>query len=157
MTSAEMPTTQDRAIVNALGRPLDVLYARAAAGTADPVVQRVLELRSFLAVIEDQAGKARDRIHQATGPHNDLYGLSGQDLRFQTALLEATQEAGRRYEQMLRELLPAMSTPTSSQRRPAQSTQSKIAAISPLDGGLTARPGLVGEPAAGVSAAHHRR
>jgi hypothetical protein len=157
MTSAEMPTTQDTAIVNALGRPLDVLYARAAAGTADLVVQRVLELRSFLAVIEDQAGKARDRIHRATGPLNDLYGLSAENLQFQTALLEAAQAAGRRYEQMLRELLPAMSAPAPSQRRPVRFTQSKIAAISPLDGGLTARPGRAGEPAAGVSAARHRR
>jgi len=150
MNSTEMSTTQDAGIVSALGLPLDVLYARAAAGTADSGVQRVLELRSFLAVIEDQAGKARDRIHGATGPQADLYSLSGQDLRFQTALLESAQEVGRRYEQMLRELLPAMSTPTPSQRRPDHFTRSKIATISPLDGGPAAE-------LAGVGAGRHRR
>jgi hypothetical protein len=156
MNSTEMPTTQDTAIVNAFGLPLDVLYARAAAGTADPGVQRVLELRSFLAVIEDQAGKARDRIHRATGPQDGLYSLSGPDLRFRIALLESAQAVGRRYEQMLRELLPAMSTPAPSQRRSEQFAPSEIAAISPLEGGLTVRPGPGGE-LAGVSAGRHRR
>jgi hypothetical protein len=157
MNAAEMPSTQDAAIAEALGWPLAVLYSRAAAGTVEPRAQRVLELRSFLAVVEDQAGKARDRIHHATGPQGDLYRLSPQDLRFHASLLEAAQAAGRLYDQMLRELLPEMPAPNAAQHRAVQFTPSKIAAISPREGGLAARPGQVGGPAAGVDAGRHRR
>jgi hypothetical protein len=157
MNAAEMPTTQDTAIVEALGRPLSVLYAQAAAGTVEPMVQRVLELRSFLALVEDQAGKTRDRIRQATDPAGDPYSVSAQHLRFQTELLEAALEVGRTYGQTLRELLAATPTDSPPSRRPVQFTQSKIAAISPRDGGLTARPGPAGEPAVEVGAGRHRR
>ncbi|WUH90344.1 hypothetical protein OG900_09680 [Streptomyces sp. NBC_00433] len=157
MNSAEMPTTQDTAIVEALGRPLDVLYAQAAAGTVDPMVQRVLELRSFLALVEDQAGKTRDRIRQAVDPEGDLYGVSAQHLRFQTELLEAALEVGRTYGQTLRELLGAPPTDSPPGRRPVQFTQSKIAAISAPGGGLTVRPGPAAEPAVEAGVGRHRR
>lgn len=157
MNSSELPTTQDTAIVEALGRPLDVLYAAAVAGTAEPAVQRVLELRSFLALVEDQAGKIRDRIRQAVDPAGDLYGVSAQDLRFQTALLEAALDIGRTYGQTLQELLAVKPPVSPPNRRPVQFTQSKTAAIAAPGGGLTARPGPAGEPAAEVGAGRHRR
>lgn len=157
MNATEMPTTQDAAIEESLGRPLAVLYARAAASIADPAVQRVLELRSFLAVVEDQAGKARDRIHQATGPQGGLYDLSAQDLRVQTALLEAALETGRTYAQTLQELIQTRSAGMSPRRRPVQFAQPRIAALPAPDGGLTARPGTALEPAVEVGAGRHRR
>lgn len=152
-----MPTTQDGAIVEALGRPLTVLYAQAASGTVEPMVQRVVELRSFLALVEDQAVKTRDRIRQAVDPAGDLYSVEPRHLRFQAELLEAALEVGRTYGQTLQELLAATPTPSPPSRRPVQFTQSKIAAISVPGGGLTARPGPAGEPAAGAGAGRHRR
>ncbi|WP_433892610.1 hypothetical protein [Streptomyces sp. CA-111067] len=158
MNPAERPTTQDTAIVEALGRPLTVLYTQAAAGAAEPAVQRVLELRSFLALVEDQAVKTRDRIRQAADPAGDLYSVPARHLRWQTELLEQTLEVGRRYGHTLRELLGVPPADTSPSRRPVQFTQSKIATISPRDGGLTARPGPADAPvAAGAGAGRHRR
>lgn len=156
MNAAEMPTTQDTAIVEALGRPLTVLYAQAAGGTVEPMVQRVLELRSFLALVEDQAVKTRDRIRQAADPAGDLYSVPARHLRWQTAQLEEALDVGRKYGQTLQELLAATSTQSPPGHRPVQFTPSKIAAISALGGGLTARPGPAGEPAAGAGAGRHR-
>lgn len=155
MNAAEMPSTQDAVIVEAFGRPLAVLYARAAAGTVEPAVQRVLELRSFLALVEDQAAKVRQRILQAVDPAGDLYAFSGQDLRFQSAMLEAALDTGRTYGKTLRGLLPAGVAHSAPSRRPVQFTQSKIAAISAPDGTLAARPGTA-LPAAEASTGRHR-
>lgn len=157
MNATEMPTTHDTAIVEALGRPLAVLYAQAVAATSEPTLQRVLELRSFLALVEDQAAKTRERIRQAVDPTGDLYSVDPQHLRFQTAMLEAALDVGRTYGQTLRELLAAAPSDFLPTRRPVQFTQSKIAAISASDGGLSTRPGPAGEPAVGVGAGRHRR
>lgn len=157
MNAAEMPTTQDTAIVEAFGRPLDVLYGQAAAGTVEPMVQRVLELRSFLALVEDQASKIRDRIRQGVDPAGDLYGMDPRHLWFQTDLLEAALETGRTYGQTLRELLGAPPTDSPPTSRPVQFTQSKIAAISASGGGLTVRPGPAGERTVEMGAGRHRR
>ncbi|MEE4543996.1 hypothetical protein V2S66_18720 [Streptomyces sp. V4-01] len=157
MNAAEMPTTQDTAIVEALGRPLTVLYTQAVAGTAEPAVQRVLELRSFLALVEDQAAKICHRIRLAVDPAGDLYGADPQHLRFQTALLEAALETGRTYRRTLQELLAVTPAASPPNRRPVQFTQSKIAAISAPDGRLTARPGPAGEPVVEAGAGRHRR
>nr|WSX75887.1 hypothetical protein OH826_19740 [Streptomyces sp. NBC_00899] len=157
MNTNEMPTTQDTAIVEAFGSPLAVLYSQAAAGAAEPALQGVLELRSFLALVEDQAAKIRFRIGQAVDPAGDLYAFSGQDLRFQTALLEAALDTGRKYGQTLQELLLATPAQSPPSRRPVQFTQSKIAAISAPDGGLTSRTATPLEPATGVGAGRHRR
>jgi hypothetical protein len=157
MSVTEMPTSQDAAIVEALGRPLAVLYAGATAGTAEPVVQRVLELRSFLALVEDQAAKIRDRIRHAVDPAGGLYSVSLQDLRFQTALLEAALDVGRTYGQTLQELLAATPTPCPPRHRPAQFTQSRITAVFGPDEALTAqRPVPAGAPRE-ASAGRHRR
>ncbi len=135
-----MPTSQDAGIEEAFGRPLAELYAQAAAGTAVPGVQQVLELRSFLAVVEDQAAKARDRIHQATGPAADPQAVPLADLRFRTDLLEAALEVGAKYRRALQDLVrtgPGRSSP--APRRPVQFDQSKIAEVFGPGGGVTAQ------------------
>jgi len=157
MNAAEMPTTQDTAIVEALGRPLAVLYAQAAAGTVEPMAQRVLELRSWLAMVEDQTLQTRLRIHHATAGAADLYGLSTDDLRFDVAFLDATLRAGRRCAQALGELLQTVPAGPPLTQRQVEFTQAKIAAISAPGGGLTVRPGPVGESALEAGAGRHRR
>jgi hypothetical protein len=157
MNTTQMPTSQDTRIEEAFGQPLAVLYARAAAGSATPGVQRALELRSFLAVIEDQAAKTRERVHQATRPADSLYGISPADLRFDVSFLEATLKAGVKHRETLEELLRATPAVASQPRRPVRFTQAKAAAVSVPGSGLTAQPGAVQDALGETGAGRHRR
>lgn len=151
-----MPTSQDAVIEEAFGQRLPVLYARAAAGTATPAVHRALELRSFLAVVEDRAKATRARIHQATGTAAGLYELSTDDLRFDVSFLDASLRAGRKYVDALQEFVRTLPDQVPS-RRPVSFSQHMAPARAVAEGGLTAQAGAIGEAAGQVRAGRHRR
>ncbi|MEC3997178.1 hypothetical protein VSR01_28220 [Actinacidiphila sp. DG2A-62] len=156
MNTAEMPTTQDARIEAAFGQPLAVLYARAQAGTAQHPVDQVLELRSFLAVVEGHASAARERLHQATDPRRGgLYDMPLQDLRFQTDLLEAALGTGRRYGRAVAELLAGLTRDTVPVDRPAlyaKAAEPPAPAAEPA-----AVPETIRGEAVGAGTGRHRR
>ncbi|SEO73866.1 hypothetical protein [Actinacidiphila rubida] len=157
MNAAEMPTTQDSAIVEAFGRPMDVLYTQVETGEALPALVRVLELRSWLAMVEDQAVQTRQRIHEARAKAVDLYGTSADDLRFDVAVLEATQRVGLRYAETLGELLQNAPATSPTARRPVSFTHATAHAVATADGALTVRPVRTSERVTEVGAGRHRR
>ncbi|MFI7356128.1 hypothetical protein ACIBTP_19540 [Streptomyces avidinii] len=87
------PTTQDQAIESAFGHPVGLLHQRATSGLAEPALQRVMELRAFLAVAELHLARIRDRVHQSTAPQRDLGELNPDDLRTDAEWLEAAVDA----------------------------------------------------------------
>ncbi|MBN3933203.1 hypothetical protein IQ279_26980 [Streptomyces verrucosisporus] len=75
------PCTQDGRLQEVFGVPVTDLYGQAAGPDASAVVTRVLELRNFLALAEEQVARIRDRVHEAMAPERDMDELSADSLR----------------------------------------------------------------------------
>ncbi|MGW2585322.1 hypothetical protein ACWCYZ_29070 [Streptomyces virginiae] len=123
MSTWTKPSSQDTHLEEAFGTPVAQLYAAAAAGTATPGVRRALELRSFLALAEEQAARVRDRVHQHTAPDADMSTLSASELRFDSQWMDAALSARTQYVTALRELLRAMPPPGTAREGPPKLDQ----------------------------------
>ena len=132
------PSTQDRSIEEALGRPVDELHQLATAGRADPRLQRVMEQRAFLAVAEGQLIRIRDRVHQTTAPDNDLDHLDADALRMDLQWLSAAVEARKGLVDLLTRIVPTVPSPGPDRHRSHPEPPSGVPASARL--GADARP-----------------
>ncbi|MEV5979620.1 hypothetical protein [Streptomyces sp. NPDC052114] len=131
MSVARKPTSQDEVLVRAFGASLTELYAQAAGPEASAALTRALELRSWLAVAEEQVARVRDRIHDATADGRDMGELSADDLRFDAQWLEVALSARDGYATALTGLLNTMPTPGTRPQRPVQLTQPRLTTALP--------------------------
>ncbi|MET8683664.1 hypothetical protein ABZV77_05555 [Streptomyces sp. NPDC004732] len=130
MSVIDKASSRDAALQKAFGSEVSELYAQAARAEANAALQRALELRSFLAIAEEQVARVRDRTHAATGPDGDMDALSAEDLRWDADWLEAALASRDGYTTALDELL--RSIPAPNQVVPARAGLSpKIAATAP--------------------------
>ncbi|MFJ7589499.1 hypothetical protein ACIQZO_19385 [Streptomyces sp. NPDC097617] len=150
MSTSTKPSTQDARLEEVFGAPLAQLYAAAAAGSATPAEQRALELRSFLALTEEQVARVRDRVHRSTAPDADMNTLSASDLRFDSEWMDAALSARTEYVAALDQLLRSM-PPQGAPRQPSRVrfTQNKITTRA-----VPATPPLAAEPAAKGARGH---
>nr|WP_206327959.1 hypothetical protein [Streptomyces sp. S3(2020)] len=114
----------------AFGAEVAELYAQAARGEANAALQRALELRSFLAVAEEQVSRVRDRVHAATAADGAMDDLSAKDLRWDADWLEAALAGRDGYTAALDELLRTMPSPTQA-AAPRRGLSPKTAATAP--------------------------
>ncbi|MBW1597270.1 hypothetical protein [Streptomyces sp. JJ38] len=121
------PSTADDRLQDVFGAPVVELYETAASADASAAMTRALELRSLLALAEEQVVRVRDRVHDAMAPDRDMCGLSANDLRMDAQWLEAALEARDGYRAALGDLLRTMPSPA-QQRRPVQRSQHKVTA-----------------------------
>ncbi|MEU9396569.1 hypothetical protein AB0D86_42040 [Streptomyces sp. NPDC048324] len=129
MSVIEKTSTQDHLLEQAFGAPVRELYAQATGPEASAALVRALELRSFLAVAEEQVARVRDRVHAATAADRDMNELSADDLRFDAQWLEAALSGRNGYVAALGELLRAMPEPAQRNGRPVRFAQQKITAV----------------------------
>ncbi|MEV6723532.1 hypothetical protein AB0M94_21655 [Streptomyces xanthochromogenes] len=119
-------TSQDEVLVRAFGASLSELYTQAAGPEASAALTRAVELRSWLAVAEEQVARVRDRIHDATAADRDMGELSAEDLRFDAQWLEAALSARDGYATALTGLLNTMPPPGGRPVRPVQLAQPRL-------------------------------
>ncbi|MEU3549922.1 hypothetical protein [Streptomyces longwoodensis] len=120
-------STMDADLQKVFGRPVPELYEAAVGHDASPALARVLELRSFLALTEEQVARVRDRVHADMDPDRDMGELSADKLRFDAQWLDAALEARDGYRAALGELLRTM-PPPDQQARPVRLTQLRATA-----------------------------
>lgn len=111
------------------GSPVPDLYEAAVGHDASPALARALELRSFLALTEEQVARVRDRVRADMDPDRDMAELSAEKLRFDASWLDAALEARDGYRAALGELLRTM-PPAAQQARPVRTAQ--LRATAPL-------------------------
>ncbi|MER5442572.1 hypothetical protein [Streptomyces sp. NPDC002790] len=111
MNVTDKSSSCDAALKEAFGAEVAELYAQVTQGEANAALQRALELRSFLAVAEEQVARVRDRVHAATGPDGDMGDLSAENLRWDADWLDAALAARDGYSAALDELLRTMPAP----------------------------------------------
>ncbi|MFD4476462.1 hypothetical protein ACFWPU_10160 [Streptomyces sp. NPDC058471] len=131
MSVVHKPTSQDEALAEAFGASLSELYIQAHNPEASAALTRALELRSWLAVAEEQVARVRDRIHDATAADRDMGELSADDLRFDAQWMEAALSARDGYATALTGLLNTMPTPGTRPARPVQLTQPRLTTTLP--------------------------
>lgn len=124
-------TSRDAALQDAFGAEVAELYAQAARGEANAALQRALELRSFLAVAEEQVARVQDRVYTALAPDRDVDDLCSEDLRGDADWLEAALAGRDSYTAALDELLRTLPAPTQAPAAQAQ-LRPKITATAPL-------------------------
>ncbi|WP_374777042.1 hypothetical protein OG756_34050 [Streptomyces sp. NBC_01310] len=127
MSASTKPTSLDAHLEEVFGTPVPRLYEAAAAGTATPAERRALELRSFLALAEEQVALVRDRVHRYTAPEADMGTLSASELRFDSQWMDAALSARTQYVAALRELLRSMPPPGTAREGPPLFAQPRIA------------------------------
>ncbi|MEU5898702.1 hypothetical protein [Streptomyces venezuelae] len=131
MSVIDRSTSRDRALQDAFGAEVAELYAQAARGEANAALQRALELRSFLAVAEEQVARVRDRIHTAPATDGNEDDLSAEDLGWDADWLEAALAGRDGYTAALDELLRTLPAPTQAPAAHVQLSP-KITATAPL-------------------------
>ncbi|WP_333744429.1 hypothetical protein [Streptomyces ardesiacus] len=115
--SRDKASTMDADLQKVFGNPVPELYEAAASHDASPALARALELRSFLALTEEQVARVRDRVHADMDPDRDMDELSADTLRFDAQWLEAALEARDGYRAALGELLSTLPPPAHQARR----------------------------------------
>ncbi|MEV0259398.1 hypothetical protein AB0H82_34740 [Streptomyces sp. NPDC050732] len=118
-------------MAQAFSASLSELYAQAAGPEASGALMRALELRSWLAVAEEQVARVRDRIHAATAADRDMGELSADDLRFDAQWMEAALSAREGYATALTEFLRTMPPPGVRPERPVQLAQPRLTTTLP--------------------------
>ncbi|GGU55429.1 hypothetical protein GCM10010211_20190 [Streptomyces albospinus] len=131
MSVVHKPTSQDEALVRAFGASLSELYAQATSPEASAALTRALELRSWLAVAEEQVARVRERIHDATAADRYMGELSADDLRFDAQWMEAALAARDGYATALTGLLRTMPPPAVRPERPVQLAGPKLTTTLP--------------------------
>ncbi|MFJ2841614.1 hypothetical protein ACIPD2_08005 [Streptomyces griseofuscus] len=128
--SRDKASTVDDDLQNVFGKPVSELYEAAAGPGASPALARALELRSFLALAEEQVARVRDRVRVDMDPDRDMGELSADKLRFDAQWLQAALEARDGYRAALGELLRTM-PPPAQQARPVRTAQLRATATLP--------------------------
>ncbi|MFB7270746.1 hypothetical protein [Streptomyces sp. NPDC056244] len=131
MSTGIRPSSQDRQIEEAFGAPVAVLYETVHGPEASAALVRTLELRSFLAVAEEQVAQVRDHIHEATSAGRHMDDLSADDLSFGAQWLHAALNARKNYTAALDELLRTMPPPAAVPASRVRFTQPRITAALP--------------------------
>lgn len=124
------PSSADGQLQDVFGVTVTELYEKAISPDASPAVTRVLELRSFLALAEEQVARVRDRVHSAMAPDRDMGDLSADDLRFDAQWMDAALDARAGYRTALGDLLRTM-PPLHQQARPVRLAQQTITTALP--------------------------
>ncbi|MFF4020596.1 hypothetical protein [Streptomyces sp. NPDC001843] len=117
--SRDKASTMDGDLQKVFGKPVPELYEAAAGHDASPALVRALELRSFLALTEEQVARVRDRVHADMDPDRNMSELSADRLRFDAQWLDAALEARDGYRAALGELLRTV-PPPAQQARPVR-------------------------------------
>ncbi|MFC7908300.1 hypothetical protein [Streptomyces nigra] len=141
MSVIDKPTSRDAALQQAFGAEVAELYAQAARGEANAALQRALELRSFLAIAEEQVARVRDRVHAATEPDGDMDDLSAEGMRRDADWLQTALAGRDSYTAALDELLRTMPAP--NQVAPARAGLSPKIAATASPGPAAPRAGAV--------------
>ncbi|MGW4550263.1 hypothetical protein ACWEN4_28560 [Streptomyces violaceorubidus] len=128
--SRNKTSSMDADLQKIFGNPVPDLYEAAAGHDASPALTHALELRSFLALTEEQVARVRDRVHADMDPARDMDELSADKLRFDAQWLEAALEARDGYRAALGELLRTM-PPPGQQARPVRTAQLRATAALP--------------------------
>ncbi|CBG70368.1 MULTISPECIES: hypothetical protein [Streptomyces] len=123
-------STMDGDLQKVFGNPVPELYETAVGHDASPALARALELRSFLALTEEQVARVRDRVHADMDPDRDMGELSADKLHFDAQWLEAALDARDGYRAALGELLRTM-PPPDQRARPVRTTQLRATATLP--------------------------
>ena len=123
-------STMDADLQKVFGNPVPELYEAATGPDASPALARALELRSFLALTEEQVARVRDRVHADMDADRDMGDLSADTLRFDAQWLEAALDARDGYRAALGELLRTM-PPPDQQARPVRLNQLRATATLP--------------------------
>ncbi|KUM99332.1 hypothetical protein AQI95_39510 [Streptomyces yokosukanensis] len=105
------PSSADDLLHQVFGVPVGDLYTAAVHPDASPALSRALELRSFLALAEEQVARVRDRVHEAMAADRDMDELSAEDLRMDAQWLDAALDARDGYRAALDDLLRTMPPP----------------------------------------------
>jgi hypothetical protein len=126
----DKPCTQDERLESVFGAPVGELYAQAVGPDAAPALARALELRSFLALAEEQLTRIRDRVHAATAPDRDMGTLSSDGLRMDASWMEAALSARNGYLHALDTLLSVM-PPHRQAARPVRTMQQTVSTSLP--------------------------
>jgi hypothetical protein len=119
----------DADLEDVFGHHVPQLHEAAARPDASPALARALELRSFLALTEEQVARVRDRVHADMDPDRDMGELSADQLRCDAQWLEAALDARDGYRAALGDLLRTMPPPF-ERARPVRTTQ--LRATAPL-------------------------
>ncbi|MGW1194489.1 hypothetical protein ACWD4B_01320 [Streptomyces sp. NPDC002536] len=143
MSVTTKPSSQDRRLEETFGAAIGELYATATTEEASAALRRALELRSFLALAEEQVARVRDRVHRATDPGRDMGELSADDLRMDAQWMEAALDARDGYRVALNELLRTMPPAVTGPPRPVQFAQPKISIALPPAAPVPPRAGAV--------------
>jgi hypothetical protein len=143
VSTRHKPSSADDRLHEVFGAPVADLYTAAVLPDASPALARALELRSFLAMAEEQVARVRDRVHAAMAPDRDMNELSAEALRWDQQWLQAALEARDGYRTALDQLLRAMPDPgqrirTVRTAQPARSLAQAPAAIAPAPTGAGA-------------------
>ncbi|MFF5757372.1 hypothetical protein [Streptomyces longwoodensis] len=120
-------STMDGDLEKVFGNPVPELYEAAVGHDASPALARALELRSFLALTEEQVARVRDRVHADMDPDRDMGELSADKLRFDAQWLEAALDARDGYRAALGALLRTM-PPPDQRARPVRTAQLRATA-----------------------------
>ncbi|CAO0836690.1 putative protein OS=Streptomyces microflavus OX=1919 GN=Smic_07570 PE=4 SV=1 [Streptomyces microflavus] len=125
-------SSMDADLQKVFGKPIPVLSEAVVGHDASPALARALELRSFLALTEEQVARVRvrDRVHADMDPDRDMGELSADKLRFDAQWLEAALDARDGYRAALGELLRTM-PPPDQRARPVRTTQHRATATLP--------------------------
>ncbi|MGX1851167.1 hypothetical protein [Streptomyces sp. NPDC055299] len=139
------PSTLDRRLEQVFDAPIAALYATATSPDASAALSRAMELRSFLALAEEQVMRVRDGVRHAMAAERDMDELSAGDLRFDAQWLEAALDARNGYRAALDDLLLTMPTAGQQSRlvRMAQPVATTLPTAAPAPqraGAARARP-----------------
>ncbi|MFJ7969446.1 hypothetical protein [Streptomyces sp. NPDC096324] len=125
--SRDKASTMDGDLQKVFGSPVPELYEAAVGDDALPALVRALELRTFLALTEEQVARVRDRVHADMDPDRDMGELYANQLRFDAQWLDAALDARDGYRAALGELLRTMPAPD-QRARPVSTTQLRATA-----------------------------
>ncbi|MEE1797374.1 hypothetical protein PUR57_01495 [Streptomyces sp. JV176] len=130
MSVRDKSCSRDGRLQDVFGAPVAELYETAAGPETPAALARALELRSFLALTEEEVARIRDRIHAATAPERDMDELFAGDLRMDTQWLQTALNARDIYTTALGDLLRTMPVPGPTVR-PVRMTQHQITTSQP--------------------------
>lgn len=122
MSTRRKPSSVDVRLHQVFDAPIDDLYEMAVRSDASPALTRALELRSFLALAEEQVARVRDRVHDATAADRDMGELSPDALRMDAQWLQAALDARDGYRAAIDTLLRTM-PPTGHRTQPVRTAQ----------------------------------